>query len=517
MPEANNKGVDISKFKKHLPPRGLNYLLVIAINDYDDFPTLYNCIRDAEDLIGILVEYYRFEKDRIIKLLDKDATRQGIYNAFRDMAEKVTEKDNLLIYFSGHGEIDDVFREGAWIPYDAHDKKVHNFLFNSEVKMMLNAINSHHTFLMVDSCFSGSFFSDAQDKDTGKRYEGDPSRWVLTSGKRKVSDGKPGDNSPFAESLLKNLKNNIEPLGVQELCVKVVDEVEKATKDKQTPIGQPLWIDGHKNGQFVFRQKKYAYDLIKVEGGSMDVLLLDGMTGNSKSTGQNIRLKDYYLAAYPVTFEDFDEFCESVSYSKPTDEGWGRGRRPVINIDWFEALTYCNWLSSKHGLQLAYLIVPGKENKVIRQPHSNGYRLPTEIEWEYAARQGGQLIRFGNGKSIASPEEMNFNGSRESDAEIAISGVFRNRTTPVNQFAPNDLGFYDFCGNVWEWCWNWYNKSYDYLKLPPGQFGPPNGELRVCRGGSWLQPPEFCQVTARYGDVPINGNAEIGFRLARNV
>ena len=108
---------------------------------------------------------------------------------------------------------------------------------------------------MADSCFAGSLFAKGAGRNVGKRYERDPSRWGLTAGRNEiVSDGKAGDNSPFAESLLYRLRNNIGALNVQELCAHVTEYV--LANSKQTPIGEPLQIEGHKNGQFVFHMKK---------------------------------------------------------------------------------------------------------------------------------------------------------------------------------------------------------------------------------------------------------------------
>lgn len=236
-------------------PQGINYLLVIAIDSYVHCPRLYNCVKDAHDLIELLTERYRFERNHIKELYEQQATKQNIYRAFREMAQRVTPNDNLLIYFSGHGEYDKVFRQGYWIPVDAEPDHHDQYIPNSEIKTFLSAINSHHTFLMSDSCFAGALFAKGMAKNIEKRYERDPSRWGLTAGRNEiVSDGKPGDNSPFAESLLYRLRQNTDALGVAALCNYVTEYVQ--AKTKQTPIGEPLRVDGHKNGQFVFHLKK---------------------------------------------------------------------------------------------------------------------------------------------------------------------------------------------------------------------------------------------------------------------
>ena len=235
-------------------PQGINYLLAIGIDAYQHCPKLYNCVRDAEEVIQVLTERYRFETRNIFTIFNGKASRSNIYRAFREMAQRVTPKDNLLIYFSGHGEYDSIFKEGFWIPVEAQAGNHDQYIPNSMVKKFLAAINSHHTFLMSDSCFAGALFAKGV-KNIEKRYENDPSRWGLTAGRNEVvSDGQPGDHSPFAESLLYRLRHNTDSMGVQELCLHVTEYVQANTN--QSPIGEPLKVDGHKNGQFVFHLKK---------------------------------------------------------------------------------------------------------------------------------------------------------------------------------------------------------------------------------------------------------------------
>lgn len=254
MPEKAGR-IELNPGILQVAPQGINYLLVIAIDAYIHCPPLYNCVKDAHDLIVLLTDRYRFERQNIKELYNQQATKSNIYRTFREMAQRITPNDNLLIYFSGHGEYDKIFKQGYWIPVEALQDNHDQYIPNSEIKTFLSAINSHHTFLMSDSCFSGALFAKGVAKNIEKRYEHDPSRWGLTAGRNEiVSDGQPGDNSPFAESLLYRLRQNSGSIGVQELCAHVTEYVQ--AKTNQTPIGEPLKVEGHKNGQFVFHLKK---------------------------------------------------------------------------------------------------------------------------------------------------------------------------------------------------------------------------------------------------------------------
>lgn len=234
--------------------KGINYLFVIAIDDYEHCPTLYNCLNDANRLIKILTQQYEFEKEHVQTLFNQEATEGNIFKAFRTLITRVTPTDNVIIYFSGHGEYDKVFDEGYWIPVNARLGAYEDFLPNSKIKNILEAIKSKHIFLIADSCFSGSLFTQFKSATVAARLENDPSRWGLTAGRNEVvSDGQIGDHSPFADSLLYHLEENKVPLGVSTLCNRVIENVVAAAE--QTPRGEPLKVKGHRGGQFFFHPR----------------------------------------------------------------------------------------------------------------------------------------------------------------------------------------------------------------------------------------------------------------------
>jgi len=268
-------------------------------------------------------------------------------------------------------------------------------------------------------------------------------------------------------------------------------------------------------------------NFIYIRGGAfkMGDVMGDNEFDNEKGVHTE-KLGSYYLSPFEVTFEEFDRFCQSTGRKKTNDEGWGRGKRPVIHVNWYDAIEYCNWLSNQRGLTPVYTIDklnqdPENNNSrddlkwlVKIKKAANGYRLPTEAEWEYAARQHGQEIRFGNGKQIASPKEINFNASIPYKKEYSVAGGYIGETTPVGRFAPNALKLYDMSGNVWEWCWDWY-KDYP-MESPTNKSTEPDESKRVLRGGSWYNSSRGIRNAFRGAESPAYRNNLNGFRLARS-
>ncbi len=191
--------------------------------------------------------------------------------------------------------------------------------------------------------------------------------------------------------------------------------------------------------------------------------------GSDEGPQHSVSLSGFKMSKYEVTFAQYDAFCGATGRQKPDDNGWGRGNRPVINIDWSDATAFAQWM---------------------------GCRLPTEAEWEYACR-AGTTKPYHTGSSLNS-RQANFN---------------RNvgETKPVGSYAPNAWGLDDMHGNVYEWCSDWYADYSGSAQTNPK--GPSSGSFRVLRGGSWLNHRRNCRSAYRTGNVPSNRHGFIGFRL----
>ena len=242
-------------------------------------------------------------------------------------------------------------------------------------------------------------------------------------------------------------------------------------------------------------------EMVLVEAGSFQMGSTDGLEDEQPVHTVHIT-RSFYMSKYEVTFEEYDRFCDdTIGMNKPEDRGWGRGNLPVIGVDWYDAVAHCNWLSEKEGLIPCY----GGKGRFIQCDFSaNGYRLPTEAEWEYAAR-GGQ-------KS----QGYKYAGSDNVDDMAWYAGNSGGRPHPVGQKQPNELGLYDMCGNGYEWCWDWYGKDY-YASSPASDpTGPSSGTNRGRRSCHWNTDSDYLRVAYRSADDPSypGGN---GFRLVRKV
>ena len=233
-----------------------NHLLLIGIDEYQTLPTLENAVKDALDISNILTQRYSFSKKNIYQIIDKAATGEKIESTLMQLTQELSKEDNLLIYFSGHGIFDEQLEEGYWLPCDAIANKKSTFISNANLVTYLNAIKTHHTVVISDSCFSGSLLSKSRGTKShiSENFKF-PSRWILTSGRKEepVSDGRPGSNSPFTKSLLKNLIERDSPVGLKELSVLI--EKDLSTVASQNPLCGHLDIKGNDWGEFVFIPK----------------------------------------------------------------------------------------------------------------------------------------------------------------------------------------------------------------------------------------------------------------------
>jgi len=243
-------------------------------------------------------------------------------------------------------------------------------------------------------------------------------------------------------------------------------------------------------------------NMISIPGGTFQMGSEDG-SSDEKPVHQ-VTLSNFYMGKYEVTIGEYLAFCEETKGNYPEwlepgndyhietgnndfykKRGVSRENKnhPVTGVSWNDAVAYCQWLSRKTG---------------------QTYRLPTEAEWEYAARGGEKGAK----------DNFTYAGSNDLDA---VGWYTENTndtgTRRVGGKKPNQLGLYDMSGNVWEWCADWYGDYPTGSQTNPT--GPTSGSYRVIRGGSWYGLPTYCRVASRSYNAPGNRINDVGFRLAR--
>jgi formylglycine-generating enzyme required for sulfatase activity len=206
-----------------------------------------------------------------------------------------------------------------------------------------------------------------------------------------------------------------------------------------------------------------------------------------------VEVAPFALGKYTVTFEEYDRFAEMTKRNKPSDRGWGRGRRPVINVSWLDTVAYAEWLSQQTG---------------------QAYRLPTEAEWEYACR-AGTTTAYHFGGSINTDLANYFGGFFKflSGFKLLIDDITGKTIVEVGQYPANAWRLHDMHGNVQEWTCSVYDKDYgggEQRCAEPGTSSP-----CVLRGGSWANDPEELRGAARLWFDPLRWHFSRGFRLAR--
>ena len=194
-------------------------------------------------------------------------------------------------------------------------------------------------------------------------------------------------------------------------------------------------------------------------------------------------VQPFALGRYPVTFAEYDRFAAATGRRLPDDAGWGRGDRPVVNVSWDDAVAYTRWLS---------------------QETRSTYRLPSEAEWEYAARGGTQ------------GEDWWAAAIRSGQAHCADCGSGRPTSTrPVTAASANPFGLHDMAGNAWEWTQDCWHDNHDGAPAQAVARESANCPRRVLKGASWLNPKTAVRPAMRYGEQADGRSQTVGFRVLR--
>jgi len=248
----------------------------------------------------------------------------------------------------------------------------------------------------------------------------------------------------------------------------------------------------------VFAQNLIKPTMVSVKGGTF---FMGSNENRVTERVHEVTIRPFLISDTVITQElYFSVMNENPSYFKGSDY-------PVDSVSWFDAIRFCNALSVRFGLSPAY-VIDGDNVTWLRE--SKGYRLPTEAEWEFAARGGPygasgpqDKVFFSGGDASANPQDYCWYSINAKTSPRTVRGKL-----------PNQLGIYDMSGNVWEWCWDWYS---DYPTESVVDYtGPAAGKYRIYRGGSYLNNLNQLRVSFRIWDPPAHKAASRGFRIAQN-
>jgi len=626
-----------------VPIAGNYWALLIGIDDYHEAPKLETAVKDVVGVREVLVGRYGFSDDRVITLINAQATRTNIEHELYKLGQLAKADDSVFIYYAGHGQYDQDGRLGWWVPVEGQPRNPGTFITNSSIRDYIDGMKARHVYLVADSCFSGTLFGKARgmppinDQFYARLYA-KQSRWGLTSGGTEpVADRGKGGHSIFAYHFIGLLKENPEPYLIP---TQIYDRIASviANNASQTPRSEPLQNAGDEGGQFVFRlaavarpapaapalkkgpsaaltqaeqelktlqaqesqveqekasaeeerklqeiqqqiaqkkqqiaEKKKAIEEARArpftsqpvpgsEARPREITGKDGATmvvipagefwmgstqddvdrlveqcmqtrkkdaASCRSVFQGevprhrVRIAAFAMDKYEVTNKLFAKFVEGTDYQTTAERegwGWGLGERdaaprrvegaswktpstgasavpehPVMMVSWDDAVAYCRWAAK---------------------------RLPTEAEWEYAARANTQGANWWGermpGTRVANVADKS--GQRQFP-ELAVEPQYDDgsaRTSPVGTYEANPWGLHDMIGNVWEWTADWYAPSFYRKSKDFNPEGPSSGQYRVVRGGSWRNLGVLARAAYRGGHAPTDRSAIIGFRCAQD-
>jgi formylglycine-generating enzyme required for sulfatase activity len=233
-------------------------------------------------------------------------------------------------------------------------------------------------------------------------------------------------------------------------------------------------------------------NMVRINGGTFTMGSPSSESGRDIDEGpqHQVTVSSFFMGKYEVTQREY----QAIIGTNPSN--FRGDNLPVENVSWYDAVEYCNRLSQREGLTPAYTI---SGTNVTWNRNANGYRLPTEAEWEYACR-AGTTSEYNTGPSIR-------------DDTGWYSGNSGGRTHPVGEKPPNAWGLYDMHGNVWEWCWDWHGNYSTNAQTDP--MGASSGSIRVLRGGWWGDAARGVRSAGRDFSTPSYRSEYVGFRVVR--
>jgi len=449
-----------------------------------------------------------------------------------------------LFFYAGHGV--QVDRQNFLIPLRARIEKEEHVEFEA-VKVdrglaEIAAADNQMNIVVLDACRNNPYARSFRSQKRGLARLSAPGETFIayaTAPGAVAADGS-GRNSPFTASLLQELPRP--GLKVEDVFKRVAAAVKKKSNGDQSPWRTTsLTIDFYfippvpgalpvESGRKVAagtpiavidlsRSARLGMEFVPVRGGTFQMGDQWGDGYGDEKPVHAVTLSDFEMSKHEITVGQFRAFVSASGYQTTAEkQGWayvyeGSGwvkkqganwrapgflqtdMHPVVCVSWDDAVAFCTWLSQQEGKTV---------------------RLPTEAEWEFAARSRGQQRKYPWGDDFAG-RQLNFadNNTDFSWSAKDVDDGFA-RTAPVASFTANDLGLFDMAGNVWEWCRDWYADKYE-SGAQTNPTGPRSGDFRVLRGGSWNNKARDCRTVNRDRNAPGGADNNNGFRVVRSV
>ena len=489
-------------------------LALVIGNAVYGFSPLKNPVNDASDIATSL------QKLGFTVILKKNVNIKDMEASIQDFGNRLKRGGVGLFYFAGHGlqvnGVNYLIPVGAKIDKES-DIKYEAVDAGKILDEMANAANGFNI-VILDACRDNPFHQQFRSVSRGLAIVGSAPKGSYisysTSPGQVALDGD-GRNSPFASAFIKYMK---EPgWTIEQVFKNVRHRLSQDTEGKQVPWelssleGDFFFVPGdNKNAGYsrdlsdgretvAARTKQSTKERSFFDGGDtfkdtvtgMEFILVKGgcfLMGDQFGDGESherpvheVCLDSYYMGKYEVTQSQWLKIMKNnPSYFKKCGEAC-----PVEGVTWTDVQAFLAELNSMSGLT---------------------YRLPTEAEWEYVARDRGKQEKWAGTSSEDKLGDYAWYDVNSGD-----------KAHPVGQKKPNALGFYDMTGNAWEWTQDRYGENYYQTSPKDNPQGPEAGNTRVLRGGSWMDRAKDCRVTQRYAYPSERAFRSIGFRLVRTV
>ena len=487
--------------------------LVIGNSTYQHTPKLANPKNDAADIAAQL------KKLGLQVIEGYDLDKAAFDRKVHDFAVALRGADAGVLFYAGHGL--QVLGRNYLVPVDAKGEAEELLDFEMvrvDVVQRAMELTSKTNVLFLDACRDNPLARNlARSMGTRSASVGNGLSPIEAGVGTLISfsthpgavaaDGA-GRNSPYSAALVKYIGSPGDDLNT--ILINVRKDVRRDTQGKQVP-----WEHSSLEGRFYFNvagqseeerglKAKDTFkdcdecpDMTVVPAGWFIMGSPAGEEGRYDNEGPQRKVviaKPLAIGKFEVTFAEWDACVAAGGCKhKPEDQGWGRGKRPVINVSWDDITRdYLPWLARKTG---------------------KSYRLLSEAEWEYAAR-AGTTTPFSTGRTIT-PQQANFNGDFTYGG--SAKGAYRQATVEIGMFAANAFGLHDMHGNVWEWVEDCYKNSYATAPADGAAVTSADCGSRVLRGGCWNYTPRNVRSAERDWDTTDTRNFIYGFRVARTL